>query len=51
MIHWERTGPLLFPVKHPKDSVFHLTWEFVMDASENRDEGSGEEIKAGVRAS
>lgn len=51
MIHWERTGPILFPVKHPKDSVFRLTWEFVMDASENCDEGSREKTKAGVRAS
>lgn len=37
---------MLFPVKHPKDSVFRLTWEFVMDASENCDEGSREKAKA-----
>lgn len=42
---------MLFPVKHPKDSVFHLTWEFVMGASESSDEGSREKTKAGVRAS
>lgn len=37
VIPWERTGPMLFPVKHPKDDVFHLMQEFVRDAFENCD--------------